>query len=91
MNIETFLLDIEYFLHLDFHPLFVPFHLQSSYSNESLPRTLALLRIFGVVAKGHGTFWRAAGRIMGKLGKSNGTWESAKRSALPMIPYVATA
>ena len=44
------------------------------------------LGIFGVVAKGHETFWRAAGRIMGKLGKGNGTWESEKRSALPMIP-----
>lgn len=83
---ETFLRDIDYFLHLDFHPPFVPFHMQSSYSNGSLPLTLALLRIFGVVAKGHATVWRAAGRIMGKLGKGNGTWESEKRSALPMIP-----
>lgn len=37
-----------------------------------------LLGFSAVVEKAHGPFWRAAGRIMGKLGIRKGTWESEK-------------
>lgn len=91
VNKESFLREIGCFLHLYFHPPFVPFHMQSSYSNESLPCTLAPLRVFGGSRKGSWNVLACSRKDHGKLGIRKGTWESEKRSALPMIPQVASA